>query len=315
MGGFFVALLEKTSLCPWESTKHLEVRGDEDVGNEEAATENKRPTKGPPRKKPRFTGFREDPFVYMDEDDPLFPKLKEYYDLSLPSSLFLTRCQDKSKKNNLYFTNSLVKDVGVNNHERIKIINTGVKAFARCENKGSTNEFRLAQEGALNTIPFIKKRKIFPSKDDLEILLVNSDIDKPPDISGFSDEFQNQIKQLETGSVAMIYEKKMEEEGKFKVEVVGWKGKSSLRAYVPRNERLHYLRLIGGDTSKFEVNKFVERKERQLDGVRSEDWNTALGETVGNGKLLGKVENKSVKEEELMDPFSVINKNENGCGP
>ena len=140
-------------------------------------------------------------------------------------------------------------------------------------------------------------------------MLVNSDIDKPPDISGFSDEFQNQIKQLETGSVAMIYEKKMKEEGKFKVEVVGWKGKSSLRAYVPRNERLHYLRLIGGDTSKFEVNKFVERKERQLDGVRSEDWNTAQGETVGNGKLLGKVENKSVKEEELMDPFSVMNKN------
>ena len=37
---------------------------------------------------------------------------------------------------------------------------------------------------------------------------------------------------------------------------MGWKGKASIRAYVPKNERVHYLRLIGADTSKFEVNKF-----------------------------------------------------------
>merc|ERR1711874_645161 len=43
-----------------------------------------------------------------------------------------------------------------------------------------------------------------------------------------------------------------------KVEVVVWKGKASLRAYVAKNDRLHYLRLIGGDTSRYEVNKFVE---------------------------------------------------------
>ena len=40
---------------------------------------------------------------------------------------------------------------------------------------------------------------------------------------------------------------------------MGWKGKASIRAYVPKNERVHYLRLIGADTSKFEVNKFQVR--------------------------------------------------------
>ena len=39
-------------------------------------------------------------------------------------------------------------------------------------------------------------------------------------------------------------------------------GKASLRAYVPKNERIHYLRLIGGDTSKYEKNKFEERRAR-----------------------------------------------------
>ena len=52
------------------------------------------------------------------------------------------------------------------------------------------------------------------------------------------------------------------------VEFVGWKGKSSLRAYVPKNERLHYLRMIGEDTSMFETNKFEEKKER--DKIRFE---------------------------------------------
>ena len=44
-----------------------------------------------------------------------------------------------------------------------------------------------------------------------------------------------------------------------RINLVGWKGKASIRAYVPKNERVHYLRLIGADTSKFEVNKFQVR--------------------------------------------------------
>ena len=47
-----------------------------------------------------------------------------------------------------------------------------------------------------------------------------------------------------------------------KVEFVGWKGKNSLRAYVPKGERIHYLRLLGCDTSKYEKNKFEERRAK-----------------------------------------------------
>ena len=47
------------------------------------------------------------------------------------------------------------------------------------------------------------------------------------------------------------------------MKIVGWKGKMSVRAYVPRNDRLHYLRLIGADISSFETNKFKEKKERE----------------------------------------------------
>lgn len=37
----------------------------------------------------------------------------------------------------------------------------------------------------------------------------------------------------------------------FSLYVVGWRGSSSLRAYVDTNDTIHILRLIGADLSKF----------------------------------------------------------------
>lgn len=47
----------------------------------------------------------------------------------------------------------------------------------------------------------------------------------------------------------------------FTLFVVGWRGTSSLRAYVDRDETVHILRLLGADLSKFEVNKYEKAKE------------------------------------------------------
>ena len=65
----------------------------------------------------------------------------------LDATMFLTRCKDRNIKNNLYFTSQLVRNIVMNNEDRVKIINTGVKAFARCENKGADCIYRLAQVG------------------------------------------------------------------------------------------------------------------------------------------------------------------------
>jgi hypothetical protein len=70
--------------------------------------------------------------------------------------------------------------------------------------------------------------------------------------------FSHLVNALETGSVGLVYEETREGGYNIKFSMVGWKGKNSLRAYVPKNERVHYLRLIGGDTSKYEKNKFLK---------------------------------------------------------
>ena len=73
-----------------------------------------------------------------------------------------------------------------------------------------------------------------------------------------------------------------------RINLVGWKGKASIRAYVPKNERVHYLRLIGADTSKFEVNKFQvkrdeEERQKAEEGEKKGDADAASTE-VDNGE-------------------------------
>ena len=69
--------------------------------------------------------------------------------------------------------------------------------------------------------------------------------------------------------------------------ILGWKGKNSLRAYVPKNERVHYLRLIGADTSKYEKNKFEERRANNetsvdIDDMKNDENSTAAEKLNAN---------------------------------
>ena len=111
-------------------------------------------------------------------------------------------------KNNLYFTSNLVRNLVTNNEDRVKIINTGVKVFAKSEGKGGDCTFRLAQEGAQMTVPFVNKRVLRVTKEDLELMLIKSDIEQPPAIHELNVETQEQLKDMPTGSVAFVYEDK-----------------------------------------------------------------------------------------------------------
>ena len=50
------------------------------------------------KKKGRFCGFREDPFMYFQPEEPFCPKIIDSFKLSLYYTMFLTRCEDESKK-------------------------------------------------------------------------------------------------------------------------------------------------------------------------------------------------------------------------
>ena len=69
-------------------------------------------------------------------------KITSYYDLDAQISYknILTRCADETKKNNMYLTTEGVREVVEANKERVKIINTGVKAFARFDQHTLSNK-------------------------------------------------------------------------------------------------------------------------------------------------------------------------------
>ena len=142
-GGFFVAVLVKKAPCLWESKQKFEANG-KNCSNGTEENGEKRDVKEPPRKKPRrHQGFKEDPYIYFNENEPLYSEISEYYGLTeLKPEMFLTRCKDTTKKNSLYYTSKIVRDILQCNEEKVKIINTGVKAFTRCENKGASCNFR-----------------------------------------------------------------------------------------------------------------------------------------------------------------------------
>ena len=63
------------------------------------------------------------------------------------------------------------------------------------------------------TIPFLGRRIVYPTKKDLETLLLCSDIDHPPSLTEMEATTLNQLMELDTGSVAFIYQ-----EGKTGIE-------------------------------------------------------------------------------------------------
>lgn len=327
-GGFFVAVLEKVKALPWENNTEndadtnvemntetvneslenskiqenetsevaktgeiIETRNEGD--RKRALNDDKRPW-GPQRKKKRLHGYREDPFVFFkDDSEDVWSSIKEFYDISndLDPKCLLVRCNE-GKKKNIYFTSAAIRDIILSNENKVKMINTGVKTFVRCDNKNMKCAFRLAQEGMQSILHFVGDlRKIQILKEDLIMLLQNDDHHTPPEIVKLSEKTQERVKDFATGSCILLYREE-ESENPLNLEMVGWRGTMSLRAYVPIHDAVHFLRLLGADCSKFEKNKF-EANRQQATKVDAED------DDMGNAvKDDDKVENGSTKSDD-----------------
>lgn len=114
---------------------------DEERDNKKRENEDKLPQNQ--RKRRRKEVYREDPFVFFDKDESVWKDIKDFYQISddFDSSCLLTRCHG-GKKKNIYLTSEAVKNLVVTNQSYIKFINTGVKAFVRCDNKNMKCAFR-----------------------------------------------------------------------------------------------------------------------------------------------------------------------------
>ncbi|XP_076374959.1 tRNA (cytosine(34)-C(5))-methyltransferase Nsun2 [Megalopta genalis] len=284
-GGFFVAVLEKVKPLPWESSQNESdaKEGTEELSLEEEAEKDKdhqlssgkkplsddQKPRGLRRNRRKAKGFREDPFIFFKNDqDEVWLSVKKFYGISdeLDAKSLLVRNLGRRKKN-IYYTSPEIRNVVLSNEDQIKLINTGVKSFTRCEsrnaNKNNHFPYRLAWEGLQILINYIgDSRRVPINREDLVTLLQNNDPKAAPEIVKLHPDTQESLKNLETGSCVLIYEEKgTDNPNPLKLNIVGWRGTMSLRAYVPLIDAIHYLRLLGADCSMFERNKFKERAE------------------------------------------------------
>ncbi|XP_042362227.1 RNA cytosine C(5)-methyltransferase NSUN2 [Plectropomus leopardus] len=201
---------------------------------------------GPPAsKKMRLFGYKEDPFVFLTEDDPVFSTIQSFYDLSpdFPKLNVLTRTHE-GKKRHLYMVSKELRNVLLNNSERMKVINTGVKVWSRnSDGEEFGCAFRLAQEGIYTLQPYIRSRIITVSVEDIKVLLTQEN----PFLSKLQDDAHAQAKKMVMGSIVLKYipNPNNPAEPQCPIQLCGWRGKTSIRAFVPRNERFHYLRMLG----------------------------------------------------------------------
>lgn len=122
--------------------------------------------------------------------------VRDFYDISnsLDPRCLLVRCHE-GKKKNIYFTSLAIRDIVISNENKVKMINTGVKTFVRCDNKNMKCAFRLAQEGMPSIIHYISdNRKLHVTKEDLIMLLQNNDPHTPPEIVKLNLDTQERLK-------------------------------------------------------------------------------------------------------------------------
>lgn len=250
-GAFFVSVLEKSRLMPWEEevNKKAILSNEKKLANINAggatlpgAEEDAK------RKKKIHYGFREDPFVFFNTDEEVFTQLKSFYKLSddFQPTCLLTRCT-VGKKKNIYFCSSEVRNVLRNNEHNVKLINSGVKTFSRCDNRNMECSFRLAHEGLHNIDQFIgEARRIHVQRDDLILMLNNLNPLEPPMVEDMTEMTRMQHELMSSGSCVLHYK-----QDRMELHIVGWRGTKSLRAYIDVNDSIHMLRLLGADLSKY----------------------------------------------------------------
>lgn len=215
----------------------------------------------PERKKRRIFGFKEDPYVFFSEEEPVWKELKSFFDINDESSFKPTQLLTRSltgKKKNIYLCSEAVKNLVQANEQNMKVINTGVKVFSRCEHRNMRCGFRLANEGLHSINRVIGEiRRIAVTESDLILLLQHTNPQNQPKFETLSEKTRERMKVMESGSCIIHFE---DDDG-LKLLAVGWKGITSLRAYIDLNDAIHMLRFLGADVSQFEVNKFQKKAE------------------------------------------------------
>ncbi|EJW88371.1 hypothetical protein WUBG_00716 [Wuchereria bancrofti] len=207
----------------------------------------------------RHQTFKEDPFVFLEKDDTRWKDIASHYGISemFPYQNLLGRTTEPSKKRTLYFVNSAVKQFLLCNQDKVKVINAGIRMFGRVESKYNVCQFRILQDGIRTILPYLGKRTVEISVEDMcKILKVE---DRNGNCQRDELECDEKFRGISSGSVVLV-----SEYNGLKQVICAWIGAKTLAPYISREEKIHTLRLLNCDTSNFEGVMWTKRQSKAV---------------------------------------------------
>ncbi|XP_076470380.1 RNA cytosine-C(5)-methyltransferase NSUN2-like [Babylonia areolata] len=249
------------------SSSSAQNSGDGGGGAAECGNSRKRKAEseeGPQPKKRDLKGYKEDPFLFLEPDDPVYPAIRDFYGLAegFPIDQLLYR-SEKGPKRALYFVNKAIRQIVTCNEGRVRFINMGVKFVTRSPSPLVTDcDFRITQECLGSLRDMFTKRVVPVTRGDAVTIFREEN----PFLNKMHEDTQKALGDICPGSVVFLYRPtESEPEPACEIAFCGWRGKMSVRCFVPRFERAHALRLFGQDLEQIraEVSKMkAERKEK-----------------------------------------------------
>nr|CAB3264454.1 tRNA (cytosine(34)-C(5))-methyltransferase [Phallusia mammillata] len=288
-GGFFVAVLRKVSNLPWQKV----------ISEEEL---NGSPKQPPKKKRKWVPGFKEDPFVFFgDEEQGIIDEVKSFYGLSDNFPHQQLMCRTKTgKKRHIYFVSELVRNIVVNNEESLKVINTGVRVLSRADNTqaGVKCAFRLVHDGSESMEQFMSERLVKITIEDAIALLS----EEQPKFEQLTEVLQKKLLNLDPGSLMFKYvPPNPEADVECDLLMCGWKGGRSARLYMCRNERMHFLHMVGQPVPEYLLPNKSSRRSRA-------EANAQGNNGVGKEETEEKSEMSNASEDVVNNPDVVEEK-------
>eukprot|EP00117_Sycon_ciliatum_P008936 scpid54740/ scgid11435/ tRNA (cytosine(34)-C(5))-methyltransferase; NOL1/NOP2/Sun domain family member 2 len=293
-GGFFIVALRKLAVLPWmrsapkttetktegQATPPATVDGEKETSNGASSSESPAFAPRPPaRPKRKFkNAFKEDPFVFFKgEEDPSWITVRDFFKLGegIEPHQLLTRSHG-GRKRAIYMTSSTISKLIPKNEDFVKVINTGVRVFARSTQAGAACDFRVVQEGLHAILPHINARRYTILASDALMLLANWS----PQLYDLSKELQKLVEDVPNGSCVLTLPagsksstpEDSEDVKGFSARALScplhfsaWKSKFTVRLLVTADDRSHFLMLLGQGKVE-EIQAQVEAQMKELAG-------------------------------------------------
>ena len=248
-GGFFICIIEKERSVEPIPDPDAEIVPDivdkgEDKKEEEVKPSLHKNTNVLVEKMKwkKFTGYREDPFIFLKEDSENFKFIKEFYNMkdSFPYGNIFVRSTE-SRQRNLSVACNAIKDIIEQNENRIKVINCGLRLFTFCKESFSPSPYRLLQDGLHYSNQFLQARTYKVTKEEMCKVLAPNSIPK----SDLCSELYEQIKELPKGIISfhLVAPQGDSEAPDFYTAV--YVMDEHIKAYITEDEKNHFRRLLG----------------------------------------------------------------------